>query len=355
MILESIHEWIDGIGGPRSSLSVGPFGSIVTDVGKQRNENQDRAGILRVVSSTNGHGFICAALCDGMGGHAHGAQAASIGLANFFFTMVQERKEFPERRLERSVQAASAAIRKQYPQSGATISACLLEANRIVSLNVGDSRIYAFSSQTNAKRLQRLTVDDTMEEAFGSEGRGLLQYLGMQGPIVPHINTVEDMEVGGLLITSDGAHMIGDNLIEQLHRGAKSKDELVSRIVDVSNWIGGVDNATAIFLDVAETQASLRGQNNADVSIWSSTGQLKISWFGSAGPSHAHAPPAAPQSVRSDIPSTAKPPDQAAQSTKSPANTREADKTKPRKSRTGSTRRKKESQIIMGFGEDGEK
>lgn len=353
MILEDILEWLEHVEETAVVRSMEDIFSFSTDTGLHRSDNQDRVAALKVTSSSSGSGFLCTALCDGMGGLSDGSKAASVGLANFFFRLVQDRKFPPEERLRSAANDASAAIRAETSSGGATLSACLIEEGGVYTINVGDSRIYQLDTDDKATRLTRLSIDDTMEEAYGATGKGLLQYLGMQGQLVPHVKSIDSQNSNSILITSDGAHIIGDPMLERLYdRGIRSED-YVARIVKLASWIGGIDNSTAIHVNLAAAFRHLRSPTGADVSVWSTSGRLKISWLTS--PSGLRPRPAVPASApgSSDAASSNQIYQSFGHSPQSQPDRVQAQKSGKRAS--VSSRKKKASQITMGFDDDTEK
>ncbi|WP_165419158.1 PP2C family protein-serine/threonine phosphatase [Rhizobium ruizarguesonis] len=272
MVLEDILDWVSLGDTKRTSLDVDGIFHIATDVGSSRAENQDRVAVLRVSSKVTS--FWCACLCDGMGGLENGGQAASLGLATFFSSLIANRRLSPEERLYVAIRSANETVAAAVPGGGSTLSAVCLEGGAMVTANVGDSRI--FRMKRNGK-LERLTTDDTMEEAYGSEGRGLLQYIGMKSGLVPHIQTVDGYD-GQIFITSDGAHIVGEVALSSLRSNAPDKTAFSERVLDLANWLGGVDNATIVATDWIKLNEGTPSSRPSDVSVWSPQGRLKLSW-----------------------------------------------------------------------------
>lgn len=277
LISEQIQEWLAADDGGQRIRSVEGIFTFATDIGIKRTENQDRVAVLRVSSAARTSGFWCACLCDGMGGMKEGGQAATLSVSQFFQSLIHDRKFNPEERLHRATIEASNYVRSKVPGGGATLSAILLENNRVYSVNVGDSRIYALDG-SDPESIKRLTVDDTMKEAYGSEGRGLLQHIGMSGKILPHIQQIHSNSGENIIVTSDGAHRIGDDYLRSIWINAANKEEYCERVLSIARWIGGVDNASVISLSPNSNAFETSVFASSDVSIWTTSGRMKISW-----------------------------------------------------------------------------
>ncbi|AYM04336.1 PP2C family protein-serine/threonine phosphatase [Agrobacterium tumefaciens] len=272
MIINDIFDWLYPQDQPRASQEVNGLFFVASDVGSTRKENQDRVAVLRVASKATN--FWCACLCDGMGGMANGRRAASLALSAFFASLIANRRQQPQARLELAVRAANELVASEVPGGGSTLSALCIEEGAVFTLNVGDSRIFRM---TRDGKLERLTTDDTMEEAYGSEGRGLLQFIGMKAGMVPHIKRLPEAD-GQFFVTSDGAHLVGDATLRDLRLNSIDRATFSDRVLRLSNWLGGVDNATIIATDWLRPEDGYAVSQGADVSVWSTNGRLKLTW-----------------------------------------------------------------------------
>lgn len=133
-------------------------------------------------------------------------------------------------------------------RGGATLSAiCLVEAGEIHAVNVGDSRIYGILD----KNLIQLSKDDTLEGQFGNDGNlflgrnELIQYVGMGCGIIPNSFTFPQ-ESDGWLISTDGVHFMASNILEKITQNSSDSGTAAFRLTEMSQWLGGNDNATCI-------------------------------------------------------------------------------------------------------------
>ncbi|MBV9385824.1 MAG: serine/threonine phosphatase [Chroococcidiopsidaceae cyanobacterium CP_BM_ER_R8_30] len=256
-----------------------------TDVGRQRDHNEDCFGIETRISkqesprgrTTQAQGLYI--LCDGMGGHAAGEVASSLAvktLQQYFQTRWQSPSELPdEATIREAVRTANQAIYNQNQQDtrsgtarmGTTLVMVLLQNTKIAVAHVGDSRLYRLSRRQG---LEQLTVDHEVgqreisrgvepEIAYGRpDAYQLTQALGPRDEnfVKPDVKFLELNEDTLLLLASDG---LSDNgLLEEkwqthlqpLLSSSKSLEQGASELIDLANQYNGHDNITAVLIRV---------------------------------------------------------------------------------------------------------
>lgn len=340
MITQEINKWLERPPVERGVMAIEDIFAMGTDIGKSRDENQDRVAVLKISTPQRNGVSWCACVSDGMGGMKDGGKAASLAIAAFFSSLISNRRMEPRARLELAARDANEQVSKDIAGSGATLSAVLMENGALFTVNVGDSRIY---QRTSDNRVLRLTVDDTLAEAYGAEDRGLLQYIGSKSRITPHVNAL-DQQPAQLLLTSDGAHVIGEELLFELGRYAADPLTHCNRVMDLANWIGGKDNASLISIKPLSTPAVV--ETNSDISIWSVNGRLKIAWSNSRAElsdPREPAPTSSAQSPSSHVDSAPEP--KTDEKTKQTQGNQKPRKRKPSKP--------KKEQIEIGFSDEG--
>lgn len=260
LLRDAIHTVFgDSSGARQSSGGSPPLFTLSTDIGLKRHENQDRAIALQVGRiSAAARPFMCFAVSDGMGGMHAGAECATLALGAFVSTLVSLHNLDARRRLEAAAAAANNSVNEfARGRGGATLAAVLVEADgRAYYAHVGDSRIYAVSYPRST--VERLTIDDTMEEAFGGQGRDLVQYIGIGPPMLPHINEIPP-DFDELYITSDGVHYLDQGLMSEIILQANDAKRAADRLVALSRWLGGPDNATIAAFRRGDVTKSLAG------------------------------------------------------------------------------------------------
>ena len=225
--------------------------ALGTNVGRVRTENQDR--LLHVDSSRGRLGagvHSLTVLADGMGGMANGGEAAEMAVASFISHYIASSVPAADKRLKDAALFADCVVNKQLKgRGGATLVAIVRTSKVAVCVSVGDSRLYTFNP---AAGLVQVTRDDTLNELLNREGaaqhvdRGnqLVQFIGLGEGVEPHLYVTDVMAADIMILTTDGAHSIGDELIERLCRANVEPSKLVEAVLSVSSALGGSDNAT---------------------------------------------------------------------------------------------------------------
>ena len=254
-----------------------------TDVGRQRNHNEDFFGIETGINKLEfpNNRVIQARgvyiLCDGMGGHAGGEVASNLAvktLQQYFQTNWQHNLLPTEDAIREAVLLANQAIydmneqdaRSGVGRMGTTLVMVLLQSTHVAVAHVGDSRLYRLSHKQG---LEQVTVDHEVgqreilrgiepEIAYGRpDAYQLTQALGPRDKnfINPDVQFLELHEDTLLLLASDG---LSDNdLIEQhWHTHLEpllteaSLERGVSDLIDLANQYNGHDNITAVAIRV---------------------------------------------------------------------------------------------------------
>jgi len=256
---------------------------LCTDRGVTRTENQDRVAAIKLRSTSNADRVLMAvAIADGMGGMREGGNCASLTLANFFFALVHSSSSQALDSLARTatLYANEAVFRFARGAGGATLSAILIDhRGRTAFVNVGDSRIYSFSQQTEAKRL---TVDDSLEEAVGGHGRELLQFIGMGAGLRPHTGHLDDAR--NVALTSDGIHFLNQQTLSDILNYAPDNRTACERMAALARWSGGPDNASLATVDVQRATRQLTERDYAKIQLWDPFGNVQ---FLDVRPNHA--------------------------------------------------------------------
>ncbi|MFV2058805.1 MAG: PP2C family serine/threonine-protein phosphatase [Thiohalomonadales bacterium] len=267
---------------------------IGTTRGTERIENQDRLVAVRYsVTSSHSRGFILFALCDGMGGMKDGAVCAEMAIGNLIQSLVTSNEFSLDSRLHTAVKTANKAIFSRYHEQGGTTLSLLAKSaqGKLVALNVGDSRLYEFA---NSKQFhfRQISVDDTIAGeverlrgvAFTTQNHAdyldrLAQYIGLGDGLAPRSYEASEFMTGSdFLLTSDGAHNIRNNLVGNIIRNASSASEIVRRLIQLSIWTGGLDNASIICVqnNVLRQLQPIKNPPYDLLEVWSPFGKFEI-------------------------------------------------------------------------------
>lgn len=231
--------------------------AIASDIGLIRSQNEDRVAVARG-RYPNGYPYVLSVVCDGMGGMAEGAVCASLAVGTFFaefFARSQGGGAIEDMLIRSALEANNAVYTKYKGSGGTTLSAVLLGPDKSVYwLNVGDSRIYHFSEQV----LFQLTKDDTIAGQLSERdpsfqgNTDLLQFIGIGPDIEPHVARFPTVPETKLLVTSDGVHYLQPDLMAKVVSHAPEMGLSVRRLIELSKWCGGHDNASALMISPDE-------------------------------------------------------------------------------------------------------
>ena len=241
-----------------------------SDRGCTRTENEDRI-------------FFDASLglfvvCDGMGGAQRGAVAADLAVAaiQYYVDATHDRYDVSwpfgytfeisadANRLATGVRLANRQVWRRAEQSlecagmGTTVAAVLLGDGRIVTANVGDSRVY----RSRNGRLEQISIDDTIiasmvqkgllsrEEAVTHPMRNVVtQAAGSQENVEVHLaeDTIESGDA--ILLCTDGLYsVVPDAGMEALLASGETAEACVAQLVSAAIDAGVTDNVSVIVL-----------------------------------------------------------------------------------------------------------
>ena len=252
-------------------MSVSAFG--LTDVGRKRRHNED----AYLLDAERGL-FVVA---DGMGGHAAGEVASRITVETIqeYIAATEEEHEsswpfgFNSRvslegnRLTTAVEKANEKVmravqnRPELKGMGTTVVAALFDADRATLVHVGDSRAYLFRDG----ELRRLTddhswVQEQVNAGILSEDEAkshplknvVTRALGGAAHVSVDLIEVPVRSEDRFLLCSDGlTGMVPDEEIFARFRSDDGLEKTVRQLIDMANDRGGVDNITAILVEVA--------------------------------------------------------------------------------------------------------
>lgn len=224
-----------------------------TEIGNVREHNEDSLAVLPPLF----------AVADGMGGHEAGEVASEITI-NTLNDLAPQSADAEA--LARAVVAANLNVIKAPSQGvgregmGTTLTAAILEKERLVIAQVGDSRAYLLHNGS----LQQLTRDHSLmadmieagqlteAEARVHPNRSVItRAIGSDPHMQPDLYEL-NVETGDrLLLCSDGiCGMIEDHEIASIMRQAPSAQSCADQLVEAALAAGGFDNATAVVVDV---------------------------------------------------------------------------------------------------------
>lgn len=261
--------------------------SAKTDLGKVRGNNEDAYyadGIVVTAACTGASAttnrsvrapfVVC--VCDGMGGEDSGevASAVAVTTLNEFRSCILGAedtgaaiKEYVRTVNERL--CAKTTINGKTP--GTTAALLCSFDHKVVAANIGDSRIYRFSSGVLTQistdhtevRLQVRAGILTEEQAKTSSNRHkLTQHLGIpehEMLLDPEIVLVDNPGIGDVfLLCSDGlTDMVEDRQIERILREEPDIQTATDRLINTALQNGGRDNVTVLLTALRKADADI--------------------------------------------------------------------------------------------------
>lgn len=269
--------------------------AAATDVGRQRNHNEDNFLIDKKLQL-----FIVA---DGMGGHAAGEVASSIAVHELRDSVYANRdllarlaRGEPDvqgveilQMLEHAVQSACGAVYDRAQEEpdkrgmGTTASVLLIvntkEAPRGFIAHVGDSRIYL----TRQNQCHQLTEDHSLMNELVKRGKikpGEIDnspYKQFKNAVTRAVGVYPSVEVDTFdfdilpgdqfLMCSDGLYVYLDEATLPQMLSAPDIKDIPKRLVDLANEGGGHDNITTVLIRVPEEVTDSLDTRAADVSL----------------------------------------------------------------------------------------
>jgi protein phosphatase len=248
--------------------------SARTDVGMIRSGNEDNFA----VNANGDRGLFVVA--DGMGGHAAGEVASEMAVQIIELELATIKDLEKTESSERVMEALRKANRNIHDRTitevdkqgmGTTASVLIVANNRYLIGQVGDSRVYLLRDGS----LKQLTKDHsyvqeqvdagflTPEQArYHPYSNVITRCVGASPDVQPDVYQ-GDVKVGDVfLVASDGlTGMVDDRRLQMLLMSRAEPERKVQSLIAEANGRGGLDNITAIVVQVTATEGS-NGSDN---------------------------------------------------------------------------------------------
>jgi len=250
--------------------------AAATDVGRIRSGNEDS---LYADADPERGLFIVA---DGMGGHAAGEIASEMAVQIVAREMVHIRNLAGEEPLSAMSDALRSANRAIFERTiieadkqgmGTTASCLMLGTGRFVIGHIGDSRIYllrdgTFRQVTKDHSYVQEQVDAgflTPEQArYHPYSNVITRCVGANAAVEADVLTGE-IKPGDLwLVASDGlTGMVEDPQLRKIMETKSTPGAMVNSMINEANKRGGLDNITAIVVQVLSLKGGTTGESPA--------------------------------------------------------------------------------------------
>jgi PPM family protein phosphatase len=243
-----------------------------SDVGMIRSGNEDNF----FAEADERRGVFVVA--DGMGGHAAGEVASEMAVqivARNLLGLTSVREESAHQRLSQAMRDANRAIYDRMLAEvdkqgmGTTASVLVLSDNQFLIGQIGDSRIYllrdgALTQLTKDHSYVQEQVDAgllTPEQArYHPYSNVITRCVGASESVEADIYSGEMKPGDVFLLASDGlTGMVDDRRLQQMLLARSGPGRIVDALIAEANGRGGLDNITAIVVQVVAVDAPAVG------------------------------------------------------------------------------------------------
>jgi PPM family protein phosphatase len=227
--------------------------AAATDIGRVREGNEDSYLTEEPLF----------AVADGMGGHRGGEVASQLAVETLEKMFKEGAGDLPDQVQEANrVVFERSILDRKVAGMGTTLTAALVEGDRVRLAHVGDSRAYLLRDG----ELRLLTEDHTLVNRMVSEGEiskeeaethpqrsVLTRALGVDTVVDVDDDTFQVRPGDRLLLCTDGlTSMVSEDQIGEVLRTVRDPQEAAKRLVRMANEAGGVDNTTVVILDFSD-------------------------------------------------------------------------------------------------------
>ncbi len=244
-----------------------------THIGNAKVNNEDNFYLNGVVKEEARSSMLVSGKCrdtavfavsDGIGGEAGGEKAAFLSMSYLKDTIANEKMQLTAEYVnEMNHWMCSQQKKYRISNMGSTLVLVRFYGNRMVFMNLGDSRLYLL----RGKRILQLSEDHTEYEylkqfdmlprsaaALEHSKHTLLQHLGVDSSemqLEPQVGKMEIWKGDKLLLCSDGiSDMLQENEIAAILRNHASTEKASIALVEKSMECGRTDNLTAIVISI---------------------------------------------------------------------------------------------------------
>ena len=231
-----------------------------TDIGLVRTNNEDSFLVAPELNL-----FI---VTDGMGGYEKGEIASQMicdSIKAFLEKVTKENEVITKADFIESVKKANLDIRDKIRQTpnldkmGSTLVSLLIREDKLLVVNVGDSRCYRFREG----QLQQISLDHSLVQETLSAGikkelapqfkNIVTRALGMKDHVEPDIFAEVAQNNDLFLLCTDGLHgYVGDEEIAAILNKKGDVHFKLDQLIQAAKKTGGKDNITGILLQMNE-------------------------------------------------------------------------------------------------------
>ena len=236
----------------------------ISDKGRVRSNNEDS------FFSYRNENLIGGMVADGMGGHNAGEVASKMTtmivkdhiIAKFNPDMAYAEVGEMIRRAFIDSNSEVYEYAKHHPENsgmGTTASMAFVYRNKLIAIHVGDSRVYAISSDS----IRQITTDHSLVQELLARGKisiddakrypnknVITRAIGTEPSIKVDV-IIEDYNGETVCVCSDGlTNLVSDEQIMNIINENEDLQTGVEKLVELANKKGGIDNITCVAFDV---------------------------------------------------------------------------------------------------------
>lgn len=232
----------------------------LTDVGRQRNMNQDYVFSTVKPVGNLPNLFIVA---DGMGGHKAGDLASKFSVNTFIDCVKNSGSSKPVQIISDAIKHTNeellklASTSEDYRGMGTTFVVAVIYGKSVYVANIGDSRLYLADRELKLTRdhsyVEEMVQMGTLnrEDARTNEYKNVItRALGGAENVIPDFFEIEIEDNSRILMCTDGlTNMVTDKEIESV---MSSHDDIMNKadkLVMMANQNGGKDNISVIIIE----------------------------------------------------------------------------------------------------------
>ena len=233
----------------------------LTDVGRQRNMNQDYVFSTVKPVGNLPNLFIVA---DGMGGHKAGDLASKFSVNTFIDCVKNSVSSKPVQIMSDAINHTNeellklASTSEDYRGMGTTFVVAVIYGRSMYVANIGDSRLYLADRELKQVTRDHSYVEEMVqmgtlnrEDARTNEYKNVItRALGGAENVIPDFFEIEIEDNSRILMCTDGlTNMVTDKEIESVMSGYDDIMNKADKLVMMANQNGGKDNISVIIIE----------------------------------------------------------------------------------------------------------
>ena len=224
----------------------------LTDTGIVRDHNEDSIAVVRNI---DGNGGLLAIVADGMGGHA-GGEVASKMAVDIIATYLKKSTKIKEATLNQAISFANKAIYEHAQKEsrlkgmGTTVVMLYIRKGEALWANVGDSRLYAVSSES----ISQISIDDVFKDSTTGKNHILTQACGTKPSVEVHSGSMK-LDINNhplqFMLCSDGLYDLINDLEIRKILGINKISLSTEILMGLAKERGGHDNISIVTIEAS--------------------------------------------------------------------------------------------------------